>query len=207
MRVIIIGAGKVGYQIADTLSKDNYDVIVIDRSEQALQRVNENLDVMTIQSNGIISKYLKDLAVNDEDLVIAVTASDEVNMLSCFTAKHMGVGGTIARIRNPEYEKDLLISQELLSIDHVINPERSTAQEITRSLTFSPGGHVEEFSKGMVRMVEISIEGNNGISKIVNIPLKDIKRFPEVLIAAISRDGELHIPKGDDSRSEERRVG
>ena len=155
MRVIIIGAGKVGYQIADTLSRDNYDVIVTDRSEQALERVTENLDVMTIRANGLISKPLKELAVNDSDLVIAVTASDEANMLACFSAKHLGAGSTMARIRNPEYAKDLSISKELLSIDHVINPERSTAQEIARSLTFSPAGHVEEFSKGKVRMVEI----------------------------------------------------
>lgn len=199
MRAIIIGAGKVGYHIADTLSRDHYDVVVMDRSDAALERVRENLDVMTIHANGLISKPVRDLGVGPGDLLIAVTASDEANMLACFSAKNMGVGNTIARIRNHEYARDLAVSKELLEIDHVINPELSTAQEIVRSLTFSPAGHVEEFAKGVVRMVEISIEGNGGLSTIVDIPLKSIRHFPEILIAAIARNGELIIPRGDDS--------
>jgi len=195
MRVIVIGAGKVGYQIAETLSRESFDVVVVDHDEQVINRINENLDVMTLCSNGLIGKPLKQLNINREDLVIAVTENDEGNMLACLSAKHLGAGTTIARIRNPEYAHDLAISKEQLSIDHVINPERSTAYEISRMLTFSPAGKVEDFATGKVQMVAVPIDDSVHMSEVY---IKNFTNLGDVLVAAIIRKGRIIIPKGSD---------
>ncbi len=195
MRIIIIGAGKVGYQIAESLSYESYDIVVIDHDENALNRVNDNLDVMTIHANGLTGTPLKELDVNEKDILIAVTDSDEGNMLACMSAKSLGCGRTIARVRNPEYAKDLAITKEQLSIDLLINPDKSTANDITRLLTFSPAGQSEDFAQGMVQMAEVPVDEGN---PLIGVPLRDVKRFKDVLIAAILREGLFIIPSGDD---------
>jgi len=195
MRIIIVGAGKVGYQLAETLSKGLYDVIVIDREEQVLKKVQDNLDVLTIQSNGFASHIFKEIGLNNEDVVIAVTGSDEGNMLICMAAKRLGAGKTIARVRNPEYARDIAITKEQLSIDYVINPELSTADEITRMLSFSPAGQIEEFARGKVQMVAVPMNESN---PLVNKRIRDLNYLEDILIAAIVRKGNIIIPKGDD---------
>ena len=200
MRIVIIGAGKVGYQIAESLSDESYDIVVIDNDEEALNRAQDHLDVMTILANGLTGTPLKELDMNKNDILIAVTDSDEGNMLACMSAKSLGCGRTIARVRKPEYARDLAVTKEQLSIDLMINPDRSTASEITRLLTFSPAGQSEDFAQGKVQMAELPVEEGN---PLVDTPLRDIKRFKDVLIAAILRDGKIIIPKGDD----ELRVG
>lgn len=195
MRIIIIGAGKVGYQLAETLSKDLYDVIVIDRDEQVLKNVQDNLDVLTVKSNGFASHIFKEIGLSEQDIVIAVTGSDEGNMLICMAAKRLGAGKTVARIRNPEYTKDIAITQQQLSIDYVINPELSTADEISRMLFFSPAGQIEDFAKGKVQMVAIPIDESN---PLVNKRIRDLNNLEDILITAIIRKGNVIIPKGDD---------
>jgi len=195
MRVIIVGAGKVGYQIAETLSRELYDVIVIDQDEEVIQKVSDNLDVMAIRSNGFVAQTLNQLDITKEDIFIAVTESDEGNMLACMSAKHLGAGVAIARIRNPEYAKGLVISKEQLAIDYIINPEQSTAFEISRMLTFSPAGQVEDFARGKVQMVTIPVEES---SPLVNLSIKDFGHIENILIAAIIRKGQILIPKGSD---------
>ncbi|MTI62221.1 MAG: Trk system potassium transporter TrkA [Firmicutes bacterium] len=194
MRVIIVGAGKVGYKIAETLSKDLYDVVVIDNDKEVIQKVNDTLDVLTIESNGLIGQPFKKIGVNKNDLVIAVTDNDEGNMLVCLSAKHLGAGKTIARIRNPEYEKDLALPKEELAIDFIINPEKSTAAEIVSLLTFSPAGNINEFANGSVQMVQLDIEEDSPLN---NLTLREQNNLGEFLIAAIIRDGKTIIPKGD----------
>ncbi|HLV10154.1 MAG TPA: Trk system potassium transporter TrkA [Halanaerobiales bacterium] len=194
LRVIIVGAGKVGYKIAETLSKELYDVIVVDNDKEVIQKVNDTLDVLTIESNGLIGQPFKSIKVNEDDLVIAVTDNDEGNMLICLRAKYMGAGRTIARIRNPEYENDLALPKEELAIDFIINPEKSTAAEIVRLLTFSPAEQINEFGNGSVQMVQVDIDEESPLN---NVALKDQNDFEDLLIAAIIRDGDTIIPKGD----------
>ncbi len=194
MRVIIIGAGKVGYNIASALSKEMYDVIVIDNDEEVLKKVDDTLDVFTIHSNGLIGKSLSKIGVNKDDIVIAVTESDETNILLCLSAKHLEAGRTIARIRNPEYENDLSLPKEKLPIDFIINPEKTTAEEIVRLLTFSPAGMINEFGDGSVQMVQRNVQDDSPLN---NKMLKEQNNQGKYLIAAIIRDGETIIPKGD----------
>lgn len=196
MRVVVIGAGKVGYQISETLSRELFDVVVVEQDDGVINKINENLDVMTMKSNGLVSSTLKQLGLSKEDIVIAVTESDEANMLACLSAKNMGAGTTVARIRNPEYTKDWAVTKEQLSIDYVINPEKSTANEISRMLSFSPAGAVEDFAKGKVQMVTVPIDESVNLNQA---QIKDLEVLGNILVAAIIRKGELIVPKGDNT--------
>jgi trk system potassium uptake protein TrkA len=194
MRVVVIGAGKLGYQIAETLSREKYDLIVIDKDSQAVEKVADTLDVLTIHANGLLAEPLGGLDLNQKDLVIAVTGNDESNILACMSAKSLGAGRTIARIRGPEYARGLAVSQKQLSIDYVLNPDLATAREISQLLAFAPARRVQAFVEGKVHMVEIAVETNN---PLVGLPLKE-HAFTGVLMAAIDRGGRVVIPKGDD---------
>ncbi|MGI6497228.1 MAG: NAD-binding protein [Oscillospiraceae bacterium] len=107
MKIIIIGDGKVGYNLAENLSKENNDVIIIDKNPEALRKAGEYLDVMCIRGNGLSTKILLEAGVTEADLLIAATTSDEMNMVCCLTAKKLGAEHTIARIRDPEYADEL----------------------------------------------------------------------------------------------------
>ena len=195
MRVIIVGAGKVGYQIAETLVEEEYDVVVIDRNPQVIDQVSDNLDVLAVYANGLLKQPLMELGVNGDDVLIAVTDSDEGNMIACLSAKNLGVGRTIARIRSPEYSKDLAVSKTDVAVDYVINPEKSTANEIARLLTFSPAGQMGDFAGGRVQMVQLPV---NPDSKLSGITVQKCGEIAHILVAAISRGGRLIIPRGSD---------
>lgn len=107
MNIIIIGDGKVGYSLAENLSRENHNVTIIDKDSEALRKAEENLDVMCIKGNGVSTKILMEAGVDRSDLIIAATTSDEMNMVCCLTAKMLGVEHTIARIRDPEYASEL----------------------------------------------------------------------------------------------------
>ncbi len=196
MKITIIGAGKVGTEIAHMLSEEGHDIIVIDRSEQQLAKIHETLDVLTVKGNGCSSQLLKDLGVNDSDLLVAVTDSDEINMISCMTAKRVGVARTIARIRDPDYVRDLIISKEDLGIDLVINPDYAASQEIARLLTLRLPVHTEHFANGRIQMAELSVDESN--TNFANKRIQDIELPKFCLIVGISRRGEMNVPGGKD---------
>lgn len=125
MRAVIIGAGKIGYNIAETLSQEGHDVFVIEKDEERQQVVEENLDVQALLGNGADSRLLESIEIEKADLLIAVTENDELNMLSCMLAGQYGVKKTVARVRKPEYNRNnKLSSNPALNVDLLINPER-----------------------------------------------------------------------------------
>ena len=130
MKIIIIGGGKVGYNLAENLSREDNDITIIDKNADALKKAAEYLDVMCIKGNGLSTRVLTEAGVKEADLLIAVTNSDEMNMVCCLTSKKLGVDHTIARIRDPEYAEELSQLKEDLSLDMVINPEQAVAAEI-----------------------------------------------------------------------------
>ncbi len=195
MRVIIVGAGKVGYQIAETLVSENYDVVVIDRNPEVIEKVSDNLDVLAVHANGLLKQPLIELGINGDDVLIAVTDSDEGNMIACLSAKNLGAGRTIARIRNPEFSKDLAVSKDDVAVDYVINPEKSTANEISHLLTFSPAGQMGDFAGGRVQMVQLPVRPD---SRLSGITVQHCGQIAHILVAAISRRGRLIIPRGSD---------
>jgi len=196
MKIIIIGDGKVGYSLAEHLSKEDHDVTIIDKNAEALRKAEENLDVMCIKGNGVSTNILLEAGVENSDLLIAVTKSDEMNMVCCLTAKILGVEHTIARIRDPEYAHELSLLKKELGLDMVINPEQAAGSEIARLIKFPPAINVEIFAKGRVEMVEINVTKNMAIA---GMQLKNIaNRFSSsVLIGAVHRGDQVNIPDGE----------
>lgn len=196
MKIIIIGAGKVGLEIALRLSEEGHDIVVIDKDEIKLTKIHEQLDVLVVKGNGSSAQVLKNAGGSESDLLVAVTNSDEINMIACMTAKRLGISKTIARIRDPDYARDLVISKEDLGVDMVINPEYSASLEINRMLTVALPVHTEVFGNGKVQLAELTVEDKHNV--FVNKKLKDIEIPKSCLVVAISRKGEMIIPGGRD---------
>ena len=198
MQIVIIGGGKLGISLAQHLVDEGHNVTMIDRSETVVQKSMDTMDAMFIHGSGVSADTLKEADIQHTDIVIAATMSDEVNMLSCLTAKRLGAQYTIARIRDPEYLNTLSFLQKELSIDYAINPERATAREISRMLRFPFAGSIETFARGRVEMVDFRAAEDD---PVVGIPMKEMykknKQLPQVLFCAVERDGDIIIPKGD----------
>ena len=196
LKIIIIGAGKVGCQIAKTLSSEKHDAILIEKNDMVRQSAQANLDVLTILGNGANVRTLEEAGIKQADMVIAVTSSDEVNMIACMTAKQFGVPQKIARIRNPEYLYANALSREKLGIDLTINPERATAREIVKLLK-SPinVAQVQSFAGGKVQLFELKVEES---FPFINQQLKAITFKYPILVAAIYRNDKIIIPDGEE---------
>lgn len=198
MRILVVGDGKVGHTVAEQLTREGHDVVIIDKNENVLQRCEDTLDVLCIRGNGANARTLLDAGVEKADFVVAATASDETNMLCCLIAKRLGARYTIARIRDPEYNESLSLLQRETSIDNAINPERATALEISRLLRFPFANNIETFAKGQIEMVEFRVQEND---VVVGCPLHALSSrlpgIPRVLYAIVERSGEVIIPNGD----------
>ena len=198
MRIIVIGAGKVGYKLAEHLTSEEHDVTVIDNDDEVIERCSGSLDVICLKGNGANAKILLEAGVDKAHIVISSTASDETNMLSCLIAKRLGAQYTIARIRDPEFNESQMLLQNELGIDVAINPERATALEISRLLRYPFAGSIESFAKGQVEMVEFRAQETD---PVVGIPMKDLASkvpgLPRILYAMVDRNGEILIPSGD----------
>ena len=197
MRVVIVGAGKLGYTIAELLSSEGIEVVVVDKDENQLIAVKETLDVMTINKSGTNPTTLDDPDINRAEIFIAVTNIDEVNMVACVLAKKHGIKHTIARIRDMQFMSEAReYVKKHFDIDLMLNPELIAANEIYRILMTPAALNVDDFAGGKVRLFEAKITRR---SKLVNIPLKDLKLPAGVLAGLIHRDHRMIIPHGDDS--------
>lgn len=194
MRAIIIGAGKVGFEIAKKLTEEGHDVVVVDRDEAVLREVEDNLDVLTIHGNGASTRVLEEASIKDASLFIAVTHIDEINIIACMIAKKLGVKTTIARIRNPEYQglKNWTLSNKQLGIDSVINPEEAVAYEIIKFLRAPAATDIEYFADGKIQMMGFSVQEG---APIANKTIKEA-HIAFCTVGAILRDGEVLIPRG-----------
>ena len=196
MRVIIIGAGKVGFKLAEKLSEEGHEVLVIEQNEDRRKILRENLDVLVSGGNGASPRVLSDAGITHTDLLISVTDQDEVNMLACMVAKRAGVARTVARVRSPEYvQKDQALFREWMGIDLLINPEMVTALEILQILKTPAALDVEEFAEGLVRLLEVKLRQDSPLS---NIPLKKLTLPANILVVGILRQDKMIIPMGDD---------
>ena len=195
MKIIIVGVGKVGMALTAQLAPD-HNVTVIDQNAQLVENIVNVHDVMGVCGNGASYDAQREAEVSKADLLIATTSGDELNILACLVAKKLGVKHTIARIRNPEYEKQLRFMREELGLSMAINPEKEAAREISRVLRFPTAMKLESFSKGRLELVEYRLPENSALD---GMPLLDLYRniHVRVLICAVSRGGETFIPSGD----------
>ena len=196
MRILIIGGGKVGYTLAGSLSAENHDVTIVDSDENALQDAADRLDVMCVKGRGASLSTQRQVGANHADIVIAVTDSDEINMLCCITSKKLGAKHTVARIRDPEYARDAELFKSQLNIDFVINPERSTAGEILRLLRFPAAVEIDTFNRGRVEIVGLRVVPSDAITGLTLFELRK-KLKSQFLVCVIERDGDVYIPRGN----------
>ncbi len=199
MRVIIVGAGEVGYQIAKFLTLEHIDVVVIDKDKDKLKRVGEELDVAVIEAEGGDPSALKEAEADKADIILAVTNSDETNMIACLLAKAMfNIPRKIARIRNPDYffNKELL-GKDNLDIDPAINPELEVAKAIARLLEIPFATDVEDFEGGIIRVIGYKVPENSSLCGKSLENLRSIldKKF---IIGIIERDETTFVPRGKD---------
>lgn len=196
MKIVIIGIGKVGFALASSLSSEGHDITIIDNNPKVIERIENSLDVLPIKGNAFSTSTLLDAGCDEADLLIAVTGRDEINMLCCLTAKKLGIKRTAARIRDPQYARELLLIKDDLGLDMVINPEEASADEIVRLLTVPGAIKIENFAKGRVRMMELIVKKD---MPIVGMQLKSIASLYNIpiLIGAVIRNGNLIIPNGN----------
>lgn len=197
MKIIIVGCGKVGLNLAEQLTSEKHDVVVIDNNYKKLRKVTDSIDVMCIEGDGIISATLDEAGIKDADLLIATTESDEKNVLCCLVAKKAGNCQTIARIRNPKYTKEIRNIKDELNLAMILNPDHAAASEIARLIRYpSSVKKSDTFAKGRVDMLTVEIPKE---SILDGCKIKELHRTVHcnILICAVERDGEVYIPTGD----------
>ena len=198
MNIIVVGCGKIGKVLLYSLAKENHNLTAIDNNEEVIAGVRNGYDVMAYCGNGTSYETLKKAGVENCDLFIAVTASDEINMLSCFAAKRMGAKYTVARIRNPEnnHYTSLDFMKKQLDLSLAINPEQLAAHAIYNLLKLPAAAQLETFSSDQLEMLELIIKQG---SPLDGMALKDIKRKHKgkYLICAVMRSESVFIPNGD----------
>ncbi len=196
MKVIIIGCGKIGCTVIESLLAEGHEIIAMDNNPDVLSEITNVYDVITLCGSGTDSDALLEAGVQKTELVVAVTGSDEFNMLSCFIAKRLGAKNTIARIRNPEYnDKSLDFLKKELDLSMAVNPEKLVAKELFNVLKLPSAVKVETFSRGNFEMVELRLKEDSPLDNISLIDLK--KRLQDnFLVCAVERDDTVYIPDG-----------
>lgn len=195
MRIVVVGAGKVGRVLTEQLAAEKHDIVVIDQDTDLIESLVNIYDVRGVVGNGGCYDVQKDAFEDGADLLIATTSSDETNILACLVAKKLGTPHTIARIRNPEYEKQLHFMREELGLSMVVNPEKATAREIARVLRFPSAIKREQFCRQRFELVEYRVNEGNPLE---GLQLSDLYRNirVKILICAVARGQQTIIPTG-----------
>jgi len=196
LKIVIVGDGKVGSTIANQLSLEGHDVIVIDNNAAVLTNSGNTMDIFCIEGNGATASVLREAGIQQTDVLIAATSADEVNMLCCLLGKRLGAKNTIARVRNPEYFQQMSLIKDELGLSMAVNPELAAATEISRLLRFPSAIKIEPFARGKVELVELKIPEH---SPLDGMPLWAIyKEFQvKILICAVQREDQVIIPGGE----------
>ena len=196
MKIIIVGCGKVGTTLAEQLNRENHDITLIDTNEEAIQNISDSADVMGVTGNGAVYQVQMEAGIQDADLLIATTNSDELNMLCCLIAKKAGNCHTIARIRNPEYSSEIRYIREELNLSLAINPELAAAREIARLLRFPSAIKIEPFAKGRIELLKFLIPEH---SLLNDMRVMDVvnRLKSNVLTCVVERGNDVVIPDGN----------
>lgn len=196
LSIMIVGCGKVGKTLVERLSKEGHDISVVDKSAVRLQSVTNMHDVFGVVGNGASFTVLKEAGIEHTDILIAVTDSDELNLLCCLVAKRSGNCDVIARVRTPDYSEEKAYLKEKLGLAMMINPEQEAANAISRILYMPTALDVAPFARGHAEMVRIKLpEGNVLTGKRIADLGSELSGA--VLICAVERNGEVYIPSGN----------
>ncbi len=196
LKIVIVGCGKVGATLVEQLSKEDNDITIIDKNSKKIQEIGNTYDIMAINGNGASYSTQLEAGVNQCDLFIAVTDSDELNLLCCTVAKHAGKCATIARVRTPDYSKETSFIRDQLGLQMIINPELEAAKEMARILYLPTALEVNSFAQGRAEIVKFKIPEGNLLN---NMKVNYLGRYitNDILICGVERDGEVFIPNGE----------
>lgn len=196
LRIIIIGCGKVGRTLIDQLSNEGHDITIIDKNTEKIQEMTNLFDIMGVCGNGASHSVQLEAGILHADLVIAVTDSDELNLLCCTVAKQASTCAAIARVRTPDYNNDVPYLREILGLAMVINPELEAAKEAARVLYLPAALEVNSFAHGQAELVKFKVPSGN---ILVGQAIADLTKYTrnEVLFCAIERDKQVSIPSGN----------
>jgi trk system potassium uptake protein TrkA len=199
VKIIIVGAGEVGFHIAKRLSEEGQDVVVIDRDTLQIKKINESLDVQAFLGSGTSPRLLKEAGIKDADLLVAATDSDEVNLISCLLARNLNQYMLkVARVRNQEYlEETELFSQDLLGVDSIINPESLMAKSILNLMEVPGASEVIDFVEGRVKLIGFRIQKDSPIAGRQLLSFAGLEE--KLLVGAIVRENKVVIPQGHDT--------
>jgi len=203
LRIMIVGAGQVGRHLCEKLSVEGQEVVLVDQDDSKLRRLERELNILPVQGSGASTRVLEEAGIDKTDLFIAVTDSDEVNLVACIISKQYNVKTRIARVRNEDfYSKDSALSEKALGIDLLISPDHAMADEIVRLSIFSEAFEVAEFAGGHVVLLGYVVHDCN---PCIGVPLEQLKTAESGLrfvIAAIVRGDTTIIPRGSDKVEE-----
>lgn len=196
MKIVIIGLGNIGRTVLASLLNEDYDVTIIDENRDKIEECIEEFDVCGVVGNGACMDIQVEANVKSADLVIALTNSDELNILACLVAKKTGAPNTVARVRNPDYRKQILAMKDELGISMILNPEKETADEIFNLINLPSVAQIERFARGRVSLVAIVVE--KGCLLIGETLISVARKFrTKILICAIQRGKQVLIPSGN----------
>lgn len=196
LNIIIVGCGKVGATLIEQLGKEGHDITIIDQNAQKVQEIANFYDIMGYAGNGASYKVQMEAGIERADLIIAVTNSDELNLLCCTVAKQVGNCSAIARVRTPDYSSEANYLREALGLAMIINPELEASKEAARILYLPTALEVNSFAHDQAELVKFKIPEGNALSGM-NIAYLGKNIASEILICAIEREGEVYIPSGD----------
>ncbi len=199
MKVMVIGAGEVGFHITDRLSREGHDVTILERDPDKIQTLQSKLNALVIEGSGGSSEVLEKAGISTVDLFIAVTNVDEVNLVACLLAHQHGVPRTIARITSLEYTNaEWMRNAAKLGIDMIINPQSVVAEEIVHTVQYTAATEVAEFARGRVVFIGYPIKSDSPLAGVSLKTLGDLRGLYRMVVTAISRQGETIIPRGED---------
>lgn len=196
LNIIIVGCGKVGATLTEQLSKEGHDITLIDTNAQDIQSLTDMYDVMGVIGNGASYSVQKEAGIENADLIIAVTDSDELNLLCCTIARRVGNCAAIGRVRNPDYSKEVGYLREKLGLAMIINPELESASEVARVLYLPTALEINTFAHGQAELVKIKVPDHNIMDGQTIASLAKDTGF-SVLICAVERDNQVYIPSGN----------
>lgn len=196
MEIIIIGCGKVGLTLAEQLGKEDHNLVLVDTSADRIQTISEDVDALKLVGNGSSIKTQVEAGVRTADILIAVTGSDELNLLCCLIAKKAGHCHTIARVRNPVYSDEINFIKEQLGISMIINPELAAAMEISRILRFPSAIKIDTFAKGKIELLKFKIKPEHHLNGLSVMDL-DTQLRCDFLVCGVERGETVVIPDGN----------